>query len=148
MTRSLTSLCLVLLPFSTALLPTQCSLQKLWLTLLSAMHSAAQNCPAPTSSSTPSSTSFSTSFTTSSSTTVPSPTSTPFFYNCTGRTDGNYLHPTLCTHFVSCSGGRAIDMFCPLADNQGNLLRYNSTINACDYPRDTACQCASQACSD
>ncbi|CAG7832453.1 unnamed protein product [Allacma fusca] len=64
----------------------------------------------------------------------------PFTYDCSGKQDGNYPHPTKCTHFVACVGGQhAYEQVCALNHN-GKPLHYvrnsgpDPRTSRCDYP--------------
>lgn len=70
------------------------------------------------------------------------------YYDCTGKPNGNYLHPSDCTRYITCHNGRAADMACPdcgLANNPyqcagSEFLFYKAATDRCDWPRDTECQ--------
>ncbi|CAG7723291.1 unnamed protein product [Allacma fusca] len=66
-------------------------------------------------------------------------------FDCSGKEDGNYPHPMLCTHFVACVGGKhAYEMVCAL-NHDGKPLHFvpssgPSTKTArCDYPEVAGC---------
>ncbi|CAG7837251.1 unnamed protein product, partial [Allacma fusca] len=71
-----------------------------------------------------------------------------FNYDCSGKRDGNYPHPTKCTHYVSCSGQRAHEIECAKG-HDGNPLYYvrdsgpDPKTSTCDSPdvvdRDGSC---------
>jgi len=68
------------------------------------------------------------------------------YFDCSGKADGDYLHPTDCTRFIKCHNGRAADMACAdcdqnnVAECAGNpYLVFNLTQDACDWPAKTKC---------
>ncbi|KAL9966350.1 hypothetical protein ACROYT_G024405 [Oculina patagonica] len=52
---------------------------------------------------------------------------------CFGLPNGNYKDPNNCYGFISCSNGLTYKMDCPAG------LRYNYTINQCDWPANVPC---------
>ena len=66
---------------------------------------------------------------------------------CAGKPDGNYLHPTDCTRFITCHNGRAADMACPdcgLGNNPyqcagQEYMYYNPKMDMCAWPSTTPC---------
>ena len=52
---------------------------------------------------------------------------------CSGLPDGNYKDPHNCYGFISCSNGLTYKMNCPAG------LRYNYTINQCDWSANVPC---------
>jgi len=65
------------------------------------------------------------------------------WYDCKGQRDGNYLHPTDCTRFISCSGGIASQRDCgpcniPSRCRDGRLV-YNVTVDQCLWTDETEC---------
>ena len=52
---------------------------------------------------------------------------------CSGLPNGNYKDPNNCYGFISCSNGLTYHMDCPAG------LRYNYTINQCDWPANVPC---------
>ncbi|CAL8091916.1 unnamed protein product [Orchesella dallaii] len=71
------------------------------------------------------------------------------WYNCAGKPDGNYEHPSDCTRFISCSGGIASQRDC--ADCHIDAVRcpegrtvYNASVDACLWADETTCQVSSQ----
>eukprot|EP01121_Diplochlamys_sp_Union-15-3_P018825 TRINITY_DN693_c0_g1_i1.p1 TRINITY_DN693_c0_g1~~TRINITY_DN693_c0_g1_i1.p1 ORF type:complete len:100 (+),score=13.13 TRINITY_DN693_c0_g1_i1:39-338(+) len=65
-------------------------------------------------------------------------------FDCSGKADGNYNHPTDCTRFITCSNGRASDFACPDCGTSPKChgrpyLKYSSPLNYCDWPEDAAC---------
>ena len=62
------------------------------------------------------------------------------YYDCSGKTDGNYMHPTDCTRYIVCANGRASDMACPDCDPKApesagrEYLYFNVITDACDWP--------------
>jgi len=68
------------------------------------------------------------------------------YYDCSGKADGNYVHPTDCTRFIMCSNGRAADMACPDCDMNnvsgcaGSPYQFwDQDKDRCEWPRDTHC---------
>jgi len=68
------------------------------------------------------------------------------YFSCTGKPDGNYLHPFDCTRFITCHNGRSADMACGDCDLnnvngcQGNpYLVYKLEKDWCDWPAITDC---------
>jgi len=65
------------------------------------------------------------------------------WYDCSGKGDGNYLHPTDCTRFISCSGGIASQRDCANCDTPGRCRDgrtvYNATKDECDWADVTEC---------
>jgi len=69
------------------------------------------------------------------------------YYDCKGKVDGYYTHPTDCTRFILCHNGRAADMACPDCGLQNNpyqcagseYMVYDAAMNWCRWPRDTPC---------
>ncbi|MFG1795827.1 carbohydrate-binding module family 14 protein [Nocardia sp. NPDC049149] len=67
------------------------------------------------------------------------------FYDCTGKPDGNYIHPFDCTKFITCEGQvRAYEMYC--ADchvNPDNCphgrLHYDHGQDACLWSYEAGC---------
>jgi len=76
----------------------------------------------------------------------PPATGAPFpQYNCSGKRDGNYPHPSKCTHYVACVGGtNAYEMQCAIG-HDGQPLHYvassgpDETTSRCDYPEVAGC---------
>jgi hypothetical protein len=66
------------------------------------------------------------------------------WYDCSGKEDGNYVHPTDCTRFISCSGGIASQRDCancnvdPVRCPEGRTV-YNATVDACLWADETTC---------
>jgi len=67
------------------------------------------------------------------------------WYDCSGKQDGNYVHPNDCTRFISCSGSIASERDCAdchvdqVTCPEGRLV-YNSTVDACLYADQTRCE--------
>lgn len=68
-----------------------------------------------------------------------------FQYDCSGKADGNYPHPTKCDHYVACVAGRhAYEMPCAMG-HDGNRLHYvpnsgpDPVTSRCDYPEVAGC---------
>ena len=69
------------------------------------------------------------------------------YYDCTGKANGNYIHPTDCTRFIKCQDGQATDMACPDCDMEQNptqcagseYLFWDQTRDRCEFPSDTQC---------
>ena len=69
------------------------------------------------------------------------------YFDCTGKADGNYPHPSDCTRFITCHNGRAADIACPdcgLPTNPyqcagSEYLYYKASADQCDWPRETEC---------
>lgn len=67
------------------------------------------------------------------------------YYDCSGKANGSYVHPSDCTRFIMCSNGNAADMACP--DCNGHdpqcdgeaYLRWSETTGNCEWPADTEC---------
>jgi len=71
--------------------------------------------------------------------------SSDFEFDCSGLVDGNYPHPTLCTHYVACvAQAYAYEMPCAM-NLDGSLLHYvqdsgpDPTTSRCDYPEVAGC---------
>jgi hypothetical protein len=69
-----------------------------------------------------------------------------FQYDCSGKDDGNYPHPTKCTHYVACVARKhAYEMPCAM-NHDGKPLHYvawsgpNPRTSRCDYPQVAGCQ--------
>ncbi|CAL8091063.1 unnamed protein product [Orchesella dallaii] len=66
------------------------------------------------------------------------------WYDCTGKADGNYVHPTDCTRFISCSGNIASQRDCancnvdPVRCPEGRTV-YNATVDQCLWADETTC---------
>jgi len=66
------------------------------------------------------------------------------WYNCAGKPDGNYEHPSDCTRFISCSGGIASQRDCancnidPVRCPAGRTV-YNVSVDACLWADETTC---------
>ncbi|KFZ19979.1 hypothetical protein V501_00371 [Pseudogymnoascus sp. VKM F-4519 (FW-2642)] len=60
------------------------------------------------------------------------------YYDCTGRSDGNYIHPFDCHQFIKCHSGRAGQRDCekchedPLTCPDGRLS-YHAPSDRCEY---------------
>jgi hypothetical protein len=39
------------------------------------------------------------------------------YFDCTGKADGTYVHPTDCTRYITCTKGTAADVACPECDH-------------------------------
>jgi hypothetical protein len=67
------------------------------------------------------------------------------WYDCSGKRDGNYVHPSDCTRFISCSGSVASERDCAnchvdsVTCPEGRLV-YNSTQDECLYADQTRCE--------
>lgn len=67
------------------------------------------------------------------------------WYDCSQQKDGNYVHPSDCTRFISCSGGVASQRDCanchvdPVHCPEGRLV-YNSTVDRCLSADQTRCE--------
>lgn len=68
-----------------------------------------------------------------------------FLYDCSGKVDGDYNHPTKCDHFVACvAGTEAYEMPCAMGHG-GVRLHYvqgsgpSQTTSRCDYPEVAGC---------
>ncbi|CAL8133849.1 unnamed protein product [Orchesella dallaii] len=56
------------------------------------------------------------------------------FYDCTGKLDGNYQHPSDCQRFMSCVGQLyAYERDCPAG------LNYDASNDRCDWPSQVGC---------
>ncbi|MET9492118.1 chitin binding peritrophin-A domain-containing protein [Nocardia sp. NPDC006630] len=72
--------------------------------------------------------------------------STPGFeFDCSDKPDGNYPHPSKCTHYVACvAHEHAYEMPCAMGHN-GELLHYvqnsgpDPATSRCDYPEVAGC---------
>ncbi|CAG7724605.1 unnamed protein product, partial [Allacma fusca] len=69
-----------------------------------------------------------------------------FAYDCSEKEDGNYPHPTLCTHYVACvAKAYAYEMVCAL-NHDGKPLHYVASsgpdprTSHCDYPEVAGCE--------
>jgi hypothetical protein len=66
------------------------------------------------------------------------------WYDCSGKRDGNYVHPTDCTRFISCSGGVASQRDCANCNQPGRCIDgrtvYNATVDACLFADETRCE--------
>eukprot|EP01121_Diplochlamys_sp_Union-15-3_P018172 TRINITY_DN656_c0_g1_i1.p1 TRINITY_DN656_c0_g1~~TRINITY_DN656_c0_g1_i1.p1 ORF type:complete len:107 (+),score=8.51 TRINITY_DN656_c0_g1_i1:75-395(+) len=69
------------------------------------------------------------------------------YFDCGGKTNGAYVHPTDCTRFILCSHGRASDMPCGDCDLSSNKCKlngktvydytvYDVTTERCIWPAD------------
>ncbi|MCU1640131.1 MAG: uncharacterized protein JWN03_406 [Nocardia sp.] len=70
---------------------------------------------------------------------------TEFHFDCSDKADGNYPHPTKCTHYVACvAHAHAYEMPCAMGHN-GELLHYvqnsgpDPVTSRCDYPEVAGC---------
>jgi len=68
------------------------------------------------------------------------------YYDCTGKSVGNHVHPSDCTRYIACStGGVASDMACAPCNqhDEGCLdqpfLHYNRSTGSCEWPATTTC---------
>jgi hypothetical protein len=69
------------------------------------------------------------------------------YYDCTGKANGNYIHPADCTRFITCTDGQAADMPCPLCGLDENpsqcagseYLFWDQTRDRCEWPDTTTC---------
>jgi len=68
------------------------------------------------------------------------------WYDCSGKADGNYPHPSDCTRFISCSGGIASQRDCancnPVTHPNGCVdgrTVYNATVGDCLWAYETEC---------
>lgn len=69
-------------------------------------------------------------------------------FNCKGKADGNYLHPTDCTRFMSCSANVGSERDCPPCDHKldpircksTNRLVYSDTQDTCVWADQTECK--------
>ena len=68
------------------------------------------------------------------------------YYDCSAKPDGNYIHPTDCTRFITCIDGKAHDFPCPDCGrdnhpqcNGDEFLVYNADHDWCDWPGETPC---------
>ncbi|XP_021943297.1 uncharacterized protein LOC110841905 isoform X2 [Folsomia candida] len=67
------------------------------------------------------------------------------YYDCSGKPNGTYVHPTDCTRFIMCSNGYASDMACPDCDLPNTLchgspyLTYDGFKERCEWPKITEC---------
>ena len=67
------------------------------------------------------------------------------FYNCAGKTDGNYIHPTDCTKFISCVAQQhAYERDCPKCDVDpvtcpNGRLHYDHASDTCLYADEAGC---------
>ncbi|KAF2671502.1 hypothetical protein BT63DRAFT_477975 [Microthyrium microscopicum] len=68
-----------------------------------------------------------------------------FEFDCSGLLDGDYPHPTKCTHYVACvAQTHAYEMICALS-NDGNPLHFvaesgpSPASARCDYPEVAGC---------
>jgi Chitin binding Peritrophin-A domain len=67
------------------------------------------------------------------------------YYDCSGKPNGNYLHPFDCTRFIMCTEGRAADMACPDCDVSdercagSKYLFYDAELDRCEWPANTRC---------
>ncbi|CAL8134208.1 unnamed protein product [Orchesella dallaii] len=67
------------------------------------------------------------------------------WYNCAGKPEGNYEHPSDCTRFISCSGEIASQRDCancnvdPVRCPEGRTV-YNASVDACLWADVTTCQ--------
>jgi hypothetical protein len=66
------------------------------------------------------------------------------WYDCSGKADGNYVHPWECTRFISCSGGIASERDCancdidPVRCPDGRTV-YDPKVDACLWADETTC---------
>jgi hypothetical protein len=71
--------------------------------------------------------------------------STVDFYDCTGKEDGNYIHPTDCTKFISCvDQTHAYERQCPECDPNphecpNGYLHYDHPSDSCLYAYEAGC---------
>lgn len=71
------------------------------------------------------------------------------FYDCTGKPDGNYIHPTDCTKFISCVAGKyAYERDCPTChvnprDCPTGRTHYHAPEDACLWAWEAGCVTAS-----
>jgi hypothetical protein len=68
------------------------------------------------------------------------------YYDCTEKPDGNYIHPTDCSRYITCSSGHAADKACPDCDpanvagcQDSPYMFYDGATDRCVWPSDTAC---------
>ena len=69
------------------------------------------------------------------------------YYDCSAKPNGNYIHPTDCTRFITCANGRAADMACPdcnAHDEKCAGERYlvwddAEDVKRCEWPQFTPC---------
>ncbi|MBC6448039.1 chitin binding peritrophin-A domain-containing protein [Actinokineospora xionganensis] len=68
-----------------------------------------------------------------------------FTYDCSGKVDGNYPHPTKCDHYIACvAGTHAYEMPCAMG-HDGQRLHYvqdsgpDPAKSRCDYPEVAGC---------
>lgn len=67
------------------------------------------------------------------------------WYDCKGRTNGNYPHPVDCTRFVTCSNEIASERDCaiceyhPIRCPEGRLI-FDSETNMCLFANEAKCQ--------
>ncbi|CAG7824605.1 unnamed protein product [Allacma fusca] len=69
----------------------------------------------------------------------------PVEYNCRGKRDGNYPHPSKCTHYIACTAGIvACEIECA-QNHTGTPLHYvqnsgpSPQTSRCDYPEVANC---------
>jgi len=67
------------------------------------------------------------------------------YYDCSGKDNGNYIHPTDCTRFIKCSNGHASDMACADCDLPSSqclgqpYLVWDAGKDYCEWPALTEC---------
>jgi len=67
------------------------------------------------------------------------------YYDCSGKENGNYIHPTDCTRFIICSNTHASDMACPDCDLPNSqclgqpYLIWDAAKDRCEWPEGTEC---------
>jgi hypothetical protein len=67
------------------------------------------------------------------------------YYDCSGKPDGKYIHPSDCTRYIMCMNGRAADMACPDCDPNNSQCagseyqRFNPQGGYCDWPSNIEC---------
>jgi len=72
------------------------------------------------------------------------------YYNCSGKPDGNYVHPFDCTRFMVCHNGHASDMACADCDpanpdcEGSRFTIYKQSVDQCDWPKVTECPTAAK----